>query len=100
MFNLILPDLKVSEKSHYYWCEAKILKFSPIGNILPSLKYIARDVWDKTWSFMKRAGTIILLCSVAIWVLVSFDWTFTYGVNVENSILADIGNLFAWVFYI
>ncbi|MBR1984259.1 MAG: ferrous iron transport protein B, partial [Clostridia bacterium] len=66
---------------------------------LPSLKHITKDVWEKTISFIKRAGTVILLCSIAIWVLVSFDWTFTYGVNVENSILASIGNLFSWIFY-
>ena len=66
---------------------------------LPSFRYIARDVWEKTWSFMKRAGTVILLCSIAIWVLVSFDWTFTYGVDVEKSILAGIGNALAWIFY-
>lgn len=66
---------------------------------LPSFKYIARDVWEKTFSFIKRAGTVILLCSIAIWVLVSFDWTFTYGVDVEKSILASIGNVFAWIFY-
>lgn len=45
---------------------------------LPSFKYIARDVAEKIWEFIKRAGTIILLCSVAIWVLLSFTWNFKY----------------------
>ena len=66
---------------------------------LPSVKYVARDVWEKSWSFIKRAGTIILMCSVAIWVLVSFNWKFEYGVNIEDSILASVGNCFAWFFY-
>lgn len=66
---------------------------------LPSFTYIAKDVWDKSWSFIKRAGTIILLCSIIIWFTVSFDWHFNYGVNVENSILASIGNCLAWFFY-
>ena len=66
---------------------------------LPSFMYIVRDVWEKTWSFIKRAGTVILLCSIVIWFTVSFDWSFNYGVDVENSILASIGNCFAWFFY-
>lgn len=69
----------------------------------PSALYVFRDVFDKTWSFIKRAGTIIVLCSVAVWFLASFTWTFNYidGVNyhIENSILAGIGNAFAWIFY-
>ena len=66
---------------------------------LPSIKYIAKDTFDKTIAFIKRAGTIILLCSVVIWIMLSFNWKFQYGVNVEDSILASIGNCFAWVFY-
>ena len=66
---------------------------------LPSAKYVAKDVFDKTWSFIKRSGTVILMCSMVIWLLVSFDWSFNYGVDVGNSILASIGNCIAWVFY-
>lgn len=66
---------------------------------IPSIKYIAKDTFDKTWSFIKRAGTVILLCSVVIWVMLSFDWKFNYGIDVEKSILASIGNCFAWIFY-
>lgn len=66
---------------------------------LPSFRYVARDVFEKSWSFIKRAGTVILMCSIIIWLLVSFDWTFTYGVDVNDSILADIGNCLAWIFY-
>ncbi len=65
----------------------------------PSLKYVFKDVLQKTSSFIKRAGTIILLCSIIIWVLVSFNLSFTYGVNIEDSILAKIGGLFSWIFY-
>ncbi len=66
---------------------------------LPSVKYVLRDTFDKTISFIKRAGTVILLCSVIIWFMLSFSWSFEYGVDVENSILASIGNCFAWIFY-
>ena len=66
---------------------------------LPSIKYVARDVTDKVKEFIKRAGTIILFCSVIIWFLLSFSWKLEYGVDIENSILASIGNAIAWVFY-
>lgn len=45
---------------------------------LPSPRYVARDVFDKSLAFIKRAGTIILLCSVAVWLLLSFTWKMEY----------------------
>lgn len=66
---------------------------------LPSIKYVFRDVSEKVIAFIKRAGTVILICSIAVWFLLSFNWKLQYGVNVEDSILASIGNAFAWVFY-
>lgn len=66
---------------------------------LPSIKYVARDVTDKVKEFIKRAGTIILFCSVIIWFLLSFSWKLEYGIEIENSILASIGNAISWVFY-
>ena len=66
---------------------------------LPSMKFILLDVWDKVVSFVKRAGSVILLASIAIWLLISFSWTFEYGVNPDQSILASLGNVFAWLFY-
>lgn len=65
----------------------------------PSIKYVARDVTDKVKEFIKRAGTIILFCSVIIWFLLSFSWKLEYGVKIENSILASIGNAISWIFY-
>ena len=66
---------------------------------IPSVKYIAKDVWDKVIAFIKRAGTVILLCSIIIWFLLSFSFKFEYGVDIEDSILATIGNKISWVFY-
>ncbi len=65
----------------------------------PNIRYVLKSTWEKTWAFITRAGSIIFLASIVIWVLLSFDWTFTYGVEIENSILSDIGRLFSWVFY-
>lgn len=66
---------------------------------IPNPKYVVRDVAEKTWAFIRRAGTIILFCSVAVWFLVSFNWKFQYGTGVQGSMLAGIGNAFAWFFY-
>lgn len=66
---------------------------------LPSAKYIAKEVADKVLAFIKRAGTIILLCSVIIWFLLSFSFNLEYGVDIEDSILATIGNKISWIFY-
>lgn len=65
----------------------------------PNMRYVTRDVYEKTGEFIKRAGTIIFALSILVWVLLSFSWSFEYGISVEQSILASIGNLFSWVFY-
>lgn len=65
----------------------------------PNMTYILKSTWEKTWAFITRAGSIIFLASVIIWLLLSFNWRFTYGVSIEESILSDIGRLFSWVFY-
>ncbi len=68
----------------------------------PSFTYVFRDVVDRTGAFLKRAGTIILLCSVVVWFLGSFTWEFKYvdgtDILINDSLLANIGMTFAWVF--
>lgn len=66
---------------------------------LPSIKYVVKEVFDKIISFIKRAGTIILLCSIIIWFLLSFSVKLEYGVKIEESILAAIGKKISWIFY-
>jgi ferrous iron transport protein B len=63
---------------------------------------IFRTVWDRGWSFVKRAGTVIFAASVIIWFLnnLSFDGGFHF-ITEENggaSILKNIGSLFSWIF--
>lgn len=68
----------------------------------PSFTYVFRDVVDRTGAFLKRAGTIILLCSVVVWFLGSFTWEFKYvdgtDILINDSLLANVGMTFAWVF--
>ena len=69
---------------------------------VPSLSNVLRGTWERGWSFIKRAGTVIVLSSVVIWVLnsLSFEGGLHYlGEDGEGaSILENIGSLFAWVF--
>lgn len=67
---------------------------------IPHFRYVIRDVWEKTFSFIKRAGSVIFLCSMLIWFLRSFSWTFQYlpETQIEKSMLAGIGKFFSWLF--
>ena len=69
---------------------------------VPSITNVLRGTWERGWSFIKRAGTVIVLSSVVIWLLnsLSFEGGFHYlGEDGEGaSILENIGSLFAWVF--
>ena len=66
---------------------------------IPSAKYVLRDVFDRTLSFLKRAGTVIMLASVVLWFMLSFSIKLEYGVEINKSILARLGGLIAWIFY-
>jgi len=66
---------------------------------LPSLSYTYQDVKNRTLAFIKKAGSIILFSSMIVWFLSSFSIRFTYGVDINESILAYIGRGISWVFY-
>ena len=69
---------------------------------LPSIRNIARSTWDRGWDFVHRAFTIVLLSSIVLWFLQSYgfvDGAFTAVEDRNLSLLAFIGNLFAWIFY-
>lgn len=66
---------------------------------MPSFRYVIFDVSSKAWAFIVHAGSIILLASIVIWVLISFNWKMQYGIPVDESILAWLGSLISWIFY-
>ena len=58
-------------------------------------------MWERGWSFIKKAGTVILLSTIVIWFLQSFgfeDSGFAMVDDINNSLLATIGQTFAWIF--
>ena len=69
----------------------------------PTLKNVLRSMWERGWSFIKKAGTIILLSTIVIWFLSRFGWVDgAFGMLEEDeismSILAKIGSAVAWIF--
>ena len=82
------PAPFVMELPAYHW--------PTVGNVL-------RSMWERGWSFIKKAGTIILLSSIVIWAGSCFgmiDGTLTFGtkMELENSVLGMIGNALRWIF--
>ena len=70
---------------------------------LPTVSNVLRSMWERGWSFIKKAGTIILLSTIVIWFTTYFgvvDGTFRMLAEdeIDKSILAVIGNAIAWIF--
>ncbi len=71
---------------------------------LPTVGSVLRSMWERGWSFIKKAGTIILLSTIVLWFLMNFGWTDgSFGMldmetQMENSILAKIGGIIAPIF--
>ena len=80
------PAPFVMELPAYHW--------PTVGNVL-------RSMWERGWSFIKKAGTIILLSTIILWFLMSFGWeggSFGMVEELNESILAKIGSAIAWIF--
>ena len=80
------PAPFVMELPAYHW--------PTVGNVL-------RSMWERGWSFIKKAGTVILLSAIVLWFLQGFgveDGSFGMVEDLNNSILAVIGTAIAWIF--
>ena len=70
---------------------------------LPTVGNLLRSMWERGWSFIKKAGTIILLSTILVWFTTYFGWVDgAFGMlteeQIDYSILAKIGNAIAWIF--
>ena len=70
---------------------------------LPTVGSVLRSMWERGWSFIKRAGTIILLATIVIWAGSTFGYvdgafTFSTEMELENSVLGIIGGAICWIF--
>ena len=70
---------------------------------IPTLGNVLRSMWERGWSFIKKAGTIILLSTILVWFTTYFGWADgSFGMlsedQLDSSILAKIGSAIAWIF--
>ena len=68
---------------------------------MPTVENVMRSMWERGWSFIKKAGTVILLSTVFIWFTSGFgivDGQFGMVDDLSDGFLADIGRAFAWIF--
>ncbi len=70
---------------------------------LPTVSNVLRSMWDRGWSFIKKAGSVILIASVAVWAGSHFGWTdgafgFSLNMGLADSILGVIGSAIQWIF--
>ena len=70
---------------------------------MPTVSNVLRSMWERGWSFIKKAGTIILLSTIVLWFLQGFGWVDgSFGMleaeQLDNSILAKIGSVLAPLF--
>ena len=82
------PAPFVMELPAYHW--------PTVGNVL-------RSMWERGWSFIKKAGPIILLSTIILWFLMSFGWvdgsfSMLEAEQLDQSILSKIGSAIAWIF--
>ncbi len=68
---------------------------------MPTFGSVMRSMWERGWSFIKKAGTVILLSTIVLWFLTGFgveNGAVGMVDTIDNSFLAMIGGLFAWIF--
>ena len=68
----------------------------------PSAGNVLRSTWERGWSFIKRAGTVILISSIILWFLMGYGFengSFGAVEDMNNSLLAAVGSAIAWIFY-
>ena len=70
---------------------------------MPTAGNVLRSMWERGWSFIRKAGTIILLSTIVLWSLMSYGWVDgSFGMleaqQLDSSILAMVGSAVAWIF--
>ena len=70
---------------------------------LPTIGNVLRSTWERGWSFIKKAGTIILLSTIVLWFLSRFGWVdgnfqMLASEEIGSSMLAAVGNAISWIF--
>ena len=97
IFTVIITGVLL-KKTKYFKGKASTFLMELPEYRIPSIKNVSRNVWDRTRSFIVKAGTIIFVASAIIWFLSSFSIQFTMVDDASESILASLGRLISWIF--
>ena len=70
---------------------------------MPTVSNVLRSMWERGWSFIKKAGTVILLSTIVVWFASYFGWVdgqfrMLEDMELDHSILAKVGSAVAWIF--
>ena len=67
---------------------------------MPTVMNVLKSMWERGWSFIKKAGTVILLSAIAVWFLSAFGFQDGFGMveELDDSLLAGLGRALAWMF--
>lgn len=70
---------------------------------MPTVANVLRSMWERGWSFIKKAGTIILLSTIVVWFASYFGWVdgqfrMLEAMELDHSILAKLGSTISWLF--
>ena len=101
-------DLSNSDKTDGFLKKTKAFAGDPAPFVMelpayhiPSAGNVLRATWERGWSFIKRAGTVILASSIILWFLQGFGWengAFGMVEDMNNSVLAAIGSAISFIF--
>ncbi len=99
---IIISGIILKKTKRFYGEPAPFVMELPAYH-MPTLKNVLRSMWERGWSFIKKAGTIILLSTIVIWFLSFFGNTpdgfrMLEEDEIDMSILATLGNAIAWIF--
>ncbi len=100
IFAIILSGIMLKKTKMFSGDPAPFVMELPAYH-LPTVGNVLRSMWERAWSFIKKAGTVILLSAIILWFLQGFgmeDGSFGMVEDLNNSILAVIGSAIAWIF--
>ena len=102
MFAIILSGIMLKKTKAFSGDPSPFVLELPAYH-LPTFGNVMRSMWERGWSFIKKAGTVILLSTVVIWFFTYFGFTdegfrMLTEDELDQSILASIGSVFSWLF--
>lgn len=91
----------ILKKTRFFACDPAPFIMELPAYHMPTVGAVLRSMWERAWSFIKKAGTIILLACILVWFISTYgvvDGTFMAVEDQNDSILAVLGTLICWIF--